>query len=94
MAAKVNEYKETPNRPISAVLADCPKSTIYVERVPEETIISVQINGFTYNVPRGVDVEVPKPVAELVARSARVVDRTRKLVEDYSLSNGGLGKKL
>lgn len=38
-------------------------------RLPDET---VQINGFTYQIQRGVEVEVPEEVAAILERAGRL----------------------
>lgn len=69
------------------------KVPVFVQMVSgEESSLFVAVNGKGYQIPRGKQVEVPKPVAEIIDNSQR--NNTRqllfkmKLQENYTKSQG------
>lgn len=56
---------------MAAKLAKCKKVTIKVpidKQNPKDLEVVVQINGYTYQIKRGVEVEVPEPIKKLLER--------------------------
>jgi len=46
------------------------KVTVFVHKISgEDPMLYVGLNGKAWNIPRGVSVEVPKPVAEIIKES-------------------------
>lgn len=67
--AKTNTQKFVKG--MAAKLAKCKKVTIKVpidKQNPKDLEVVVQINGYTYQIKRGVEVEVPEPIKKLLER--------------------------
>jgi len=63
------------------------KETIMLPRaaVGEENFIIASLNGRSFKIKRGVQVEVPKPIAEMIQKSFDYQERADELVS--SLAN-------
>lgn len=64
---------------MKSFLADQPKVQVYVpleigEDLKSHPFIPVTINGYRLNVPKGVRVEVPKPVADIIFESLNIYE--------------------
>lgn len=48
------------------------KVTVFVPKIPgDDPMLYVGLNGKGWNIPRGMNVEVPKPVADIIAQSQK-----------------------
>jgi hypothetical protein len=59
-------------RGMKAKLDALPKVKIKIpisEQNPKDLDVTVQINGYTYQMKRGVEISVPEPVKELLANA-------------------------
>lgn len=69
--AKAKGKTQTMIKGMAAKLAKCKKVTIKVpidKQNPKDTTVEVQINGYVFQIKRGVEVEVPLPVKKLLER--------------------------
>jgi hypothetical protein len=72
--AEEASFQQTAND-MKAMLAKQPVVSIFVpleNGEPKNTLLPVNINGYRVNVPKGVYVEVPKSIAEIVMQSQNV----------------------
>ena len=59
-------------RGMGAKLAKCKQVTIKIpidKQNPKDTEVTVQINGYIFQMKRGVEIEVPEPVKKLLERA-------------------------
>jgi hypothetical protein len=64
---------------MKSFLADQPKVEVYVpleigESLKSNPFIPVTLNGYILNVPKGVRVEVPKPIADIIFESMNIYE--------------------
>lgn len=50
-------------------------------RRSEENFIIITLNGKHYQIQKGVEVEVPRPVAEVYRESVRLIDQADNYIE-------------
>ena len=63
------------------------RETMYVPRLPvgEQQNIYVNINGKGFNIPRGKNVDMPRPVADIIKRALKAEQRYDEGVRDASV---------
>ena len=70
--AKASNKTKKLVKGMAAKLAKCKKVTIKIpvdKQNPKDTEVTVQINGYVYQMKRGVEIEVPEPVKKLLERA-------------------------
>ncbi len=68
---KAKGKTQTMVKGMAAKLAKCEKVAIKIpidKQNPKDTTVEVQINGYVYQIKRGVEVKVPLPVKKLLER--------------------------
>lgn len=65
-----------------------PKVKIIVERNRYEDQISVTVNGYRYLIKRGMQVDVPEPVAKILEDSYNVTRLSEELSAPYKAPKG------